>query len=95
MSWSTIILIIAGVGLLFVIPAIVAYYNGYGAIPGMTSQGREDNIEIKTGKDNPVTNPDTSGKLPGTNSSKILDFLSLISPPVFFGRLIANKISGK
>ena len=95
MSWTTIILIIAGVGLLFVIPAIVAYYNGYAGIPGVTSQGREDNIEIKTGKDNPVTNPDTSGKLPGSSSSKILDFLSLISPPVFFGRLIANKISGK
>lgn len=95
MNWTTIILIIAGVGLLFVVPAIVAYYNGYGGISGITSQGREDNIEIKASKDNPVTNPNTSGKLPGSSSSKILDFLSVISPPVFFGRLIANKLSSK
>lgn len=91
MSWTTIILIVAGIGLVLVIPAIVAYYNGYGGSPDVTSQGRDKSIEIKTTKDNPITNPDTSGKLPGSSSSKILDLLSLLSPPIF----IARKIFGK
>lgn len=91
MNWTTIILIVAGVGLIIVIPAIVAYYNGYGGSSTVTSQGRDKNIEIKAPMDNPVTNADTSGKLPGSNSSKILDFLSVISPPIFFARKLFGK----
>lgn len=87
MEWSTILLIIGGIGLLIVIPAVIAYINGY-FTPDTTSQGRE--LEIKATAGGGESNPNTSGKLPGNKSNTALDILSFFSPPIF----IARKILG-